>query len=55
VSVSALDDALSEVGYDFDALAASEAGDEVMAAANDPVFTEAGARLGAYRRQVCEL
>lgn len=53
--VSALDDALSEVGYDFDALAASEAGDEVMAAANDPVFTDAGARLGAYRTQVCEL
>ena len=53
--VAALDEALAAVGYDFEALAASEAGDEVMAAANDPAFADAGARLAAYRTQVCEL
>ena len=53
--VVALDEALAEAGYDFDALAASEGGAEVMAAANDPAFTDAGIRLAAYRTQVCEL
>jgi hypothetical protein len=53
--VAALDEALAAVGYDFEALAASDAGAEVMAAANDPVFADAGTRLAAYRTQVCEL
>jgi hypothetical protein len=53
--IAALDAALAEVGYDFDALAASAARDEVLAAVNDPAFTEAGDRLGAYRAQVCQL
>lgn len=53
--VAALDGALAAAGYDFEALAASEAGAEVMQAANDPVFTDAGVRLAAYRTQVCEL
>lgn len=50
-----LDGALAEVGYDFDALAASGGGDEVLAAVNDPAFAEAGTRLAAYRAQVCRL
>lgn len=53
--IDALDEALTEVGYDFDALAASAARHEVMTAVNDPAFTEAGDRLGAYRTQVCQL
>ncbi len=47
--------ALAEFDYDFDALAASGSGGEVLEAINAPVFTEAGARLGAYRGQVCDL
>lgn len=50
-----LDGALAEVGYDFDALAASGSGDEVLAAVNDPAFAAAGTRLAAYRAQVCRL
>jgi hypothetical protein len=53
--IAALDEALAQVGYDFDALAASATRDEVLAAVNDPAFTEAGDRLGAYRTQVCQL
>jgi hypothetical protein len=53
--IAALDAALAEVGYDFDALAASGAGDEVTAAVNDPAFAAAGDRLSAYRSQVCHL
>ncbi len=53
--IAALDEALAAVGYDFDALAASAAREEVTAAVNDPAFAEAGNRLGAYRTQVCGL
>ena len=53
--VVALDDALSQVEYDFDALAASGQADELLEATNDPAYAEAGARLTAYRTQVCEL
>lgn len=53
--VAALDEALARAGYDFEALAASDDGTEVVAAANDPVFADAGTRLAAYRAQVCEL
>jgi hypothetical protein len=53
--VVALDEALAAAGYDFDVLAASDGGTEVMDAANDPAFTDAGIRLAAYRTQVCEL
>ncbi|MEQ1786814.1 MAG: hypothetical protein ABL966_07160 [Acidimicrobiales bacterium] len=45
-----LDQALFEVGYDFDQLP-----DEVVRAVNDPDFADAGARLAAYRTQVCDL
>lgn len=45
-----LDQALFEVGYDFDRLP-----DEVVQAVNDPSFADAGARLAAYRTQVCAL
>lgn len=53
--MEALDATLAEVGYDFDALAASGAAAEVTAAVNDPAFTVAGDRLNAYRTQVCRL
>ena len=53
--IEALDAALAAVGYDFDALAASGAADEVTTAVNDPAFTTAGTRLSAYRTQVCQL
>ncbi len=53
--IAGLDAALDAVGYDFDALAASSAAAEVTAAVNDPIFTTAGARLSAYRHQVCRL
>jgi hypothetical protein len=53
--MDALDDALAAVGYDYDALAASGAADEVLTAVNDPAFADAGARLAAYRSQVCGL
>lgn len=53
--VEALDGALAAVAYDFDALAASAASAEVIAAVNDPAFSTAGDRLGAYRTQVCHL
>ncbi len=53
--MTSLDAALAEVGYDFDALAASGAGEEILEAVNDPAFADAGARLAAYRSQVCEL
>ena len=52
--MTSLDAALAQVGYDFDALAASGAGDEVLEAVNASVFADAGARLAAYRAQVCE-
>lgn len=45
-----LDQSLSEVGYDFDQLP-----DDVVRAVNDPVFADAGARLAAYRTEVCGL
>lgn len=53
--MTSLDAALAEVGYDFDALAASGSGDEVLEAVNAPAFADAGVRLAAYRGQVCEL
>lgn len=53
--VAALDAALAAVDYDFDALAASGRAGEVTAAVNDPAFATAGARLNAYRTQVCRL
>ncbi len=53
--MDALDAALAAVGYDFDALAASGAAPQVLEAVNDPVFTDAGLRLAAYRSQVCRL
>ncbi len=45
-----LDQSLYEVGYDFDQLP-----DDVVRAVNDPAFADAGARLAAYRTQVCGL
>jgi hypothetical protein len=53
--IEALDAALAAVGYDVDALAASSEAAQVTAAVNDPIFTDAGARLSAYRTQVCQL
>lgn len=53
--IEALDAALAAVGYDFTALAATPQAAEVTAAVNDPVFTDAGARISAYRAQVCGL
>ena len=53
--MTSLDAALAEFDYDFDALAASGGGDEVLEAVNAPVFTDAGTRLAAYRTQVCNL
>lgn len=53
--IQALDAALAAVGYDFTALAATPQAAEVTAAVNDPVFTDAGARISAYRSQVCGL
>ncbi len=53
--IAALDATLAEVGYDFDALAASGQSAAVTEAVNDPAFTAAGERLGAYRTQVCGL
>jgi hypothetical protein len=53
--VDALDATLAEVGYDFDALAASGEAEAVRAATDDPAFTDAGIRLAAYREQVCGL
>jgi hypothetical protein len=49
----ALDDALRAVGYSFDALEQSPDAAEIAAALNDPAFTEAGARIEAYKGQVC--
>lgn len=53
--IASLDDALRSVGYDYDALAASEQGPAVAAAVNDPAFGVAGDRIEAYRAQVCGL
>jgi hypothetical protein len=53
--ISALDDALRAVGYDYDALASSPEGPSVSAAVNDPAFTVAGDRIQAYKHQVCKL
>jgi hypothetical protein len=53
--IEALDAALAAVGYDFAVLAATPQAAEVTAAVNDPVFTDAGARISAYRTQVCGL
>ena len=53
--IDALDASLSQVGYDFDVLAASGEGDTISEAVNDPAFADAGARLAAYRSQVCRL
>jgi hypothetical protein len=53
--IEALDAALAAVGYDFTALAAAPQAAEVTEAVNDPVFTDAGARISAYRTQVCGL
>jgi hypothetical protein len=53
--IEALDGALAQVQYDFDALAALPQGDAVADAINDPAFAVAGDRLEAYRAQVCRL
>ena len=53
--IDALDATLAEVGYDFDALAASGQSEALSDAVNDPAFAAAGDRLGAYRTQVCQL
>ena len=53
--IATLDATLAAVGYDYEALAASGQGPKLSEAVNDPAFTEAGARLGAYRTQVCQL
>lgn len=53
--IDALDATLAEVGYDFDALAASGQSEALVEAVNDPAFSTAGDRLGAYRTQVCRL
>lgn len=53
--IGALDGALAAVGYDFDAMATSGAAEEISTAVNDPAFVDAGARLSAYRTQVCGL
>lgn len=53
--IDALDATLAEVDYDFDALAASGQSEALAAAVNDPAFSIAGDRLGAYRTQVCRL
>jgi hypothetical protein len=53
--IEQLDATLAAVGYDYDALAASGQAPKLSQAVNDPAFTAAGARLGAYRTQVCQL
>lgn len=53
--MSALDAALEAAGYDFEALAASGAADDLRVLIDDPAFAEAGARVEAYRSQVCQL
>jgi hypothetical protein len=53
--ISALDDALRAVGYDYDALSASPEGPAVSASVNDPSFAVAGDRIQAYKHQVCRL
>jgi hypothetical protein len=50
-----LDATLAQVSYDFEALAASGKAAELSTAVNDPAFAAAGARLSAYRGQVCGL
>lgn len=52
----ALDDALSSIGYRYDALAAEpELAVQVSRAANDPAFARANVRIEAYKAQVCGL
>ncbi len=51
--IASLDDALRSVGYDYDALAASDQGPAVATAVNDPAFGVAGDRIEAYKHQVC--
>lgn len=53
--MAALDEALAAAGYDYDVLALSPEARRVSEAVNDPAFTVAGARVQAYRRQVCQL
>jgi hypothetical protein len=53
--IRALDEALAQVQYDFDTLAAVPQAQAVADAINDPAFTVAGDRLEAYRSQVCHL
>lgn len=53
--IEQLDATLAAVGYDYEALAASGQAPKLSEAVNDPAFTAAGARLGAYRTQVCHL
>jgi hypothetical protein len=53
--IAALDDALRSVGYSYDALADAPNALAVSAAVNDPAFAEAGARITAYKTQVCHL
>jgi hypothetical protein len=53
--IEALDATLAAAGYDFAALAASGESARISNAVNDPSFTAAGARLTAYRTQVCRL
>jgi hypothetical protein len=53
--IAALDDALRSVGYSYDALSHAPNALDVSAAVNDPAFGEAGARITAYKAQVCHL
>ncbi|MGK2950050.1 MAG: hypothetical protein ACSLFP_15870 [Acidimicrobiales bacterium] len=53
--MAALDAALAAAGYDFEALAASGAADDLRILIDDPAFEAAGVRVGAYRNQVCQL
>lgn len=50
-----LDASLAAAGYDYEALVASGESSKITEAVNDPAFTAAGARLSAYRSQVCKL
>jgi hypothetical protein len=53
--MAALNEAMAAAGYDYDVLAVSPEARGVSEAVNDPAFSVAGARVQAYRQQVCGL
>jgi hypothetical protein len=53
--MAALNEAMAAASYDYDVLAVSPEARGVSEAVNDPAFTVAGARVQAYRQQVCGL